>query len=46
MNGALLTFEGTQHTVFLQGISCVDQAGTDYLVNGTLPPVGKRCAAQ
>ncbi|MTD58133.1 alpha/beta hydrolase [Amycolatopsis pithecellobii] len=46
MNGALLTFEGTQHTVFLQGNSCVDQAGTDYLVKGTLPPSGKRCAGQ
>ncbi|WP_200834607.1 alpha/beta hydrolase [Amycolatopsis alkalitolerans] len=46
MHGALLTFEGTQHTVFLQGNSCVDQAGTDYLVDGTLPPAGKRCAAQ
>lgn len=46
MKGALLTFEGTQHTVFLQGNSCVDQAGTDYLVNGTLPAEGKRCAAQ
>ncbi|GAA5156679.1 alpha/beta hydrolase [Amycolatopsis dongchuanensis] len=46
MKGALLTFEGTQHTVFLQGNSCVDQAGTDYLLNGTLPAEGKRCAAQ
>jgi pimeloyl-ACP methyl ester carboxylesterase len=46
MKGALLTFEGTQHTVFLQGNPCVDQAGTDYLVKGTLPPAGKRCAAQ
>ncbi|WP_236796025.1 alpha/beta hydrolase [Amycolatopsis sp. GM8] len=46
MNGALLTFEGTQHTVFLQGNSCVDQVGTDYLVDGTLPAAGKRCAGQ
>lgn len=46
MNGALLTFEGTQHTVFLQGNSCVDDAGTAYLVDGTLPAAGKRCAAQ
>jgi pimeloyl-ACP methyl ester carboxylesterase len=46
MNGALLTFEGTQHTIFLQGNSCVDQVGTDYLVNGTLPAAGKRCAGQ
>ncbi|NIH82298.1 pimeloyl-ACP methyl ester carboxylesterase [Amycolatopsis viridis] len=46
MKGALLTFEGTQHTVFLQGISCVDRIGSDYLINGTLPPEGARCTAQ
>jgi pimeloyl-ACP methyl ester carboxylesterase len=43
LNGRLLTFEGTQHTVFLQGNSCVDKAGTDYLVDGTLPADGTRC---
>lgn len=46
LKGALLTFEGTQHTVFLQGVKCVDEAGTDYLVDGTLPPDGKRCSGQ
>ncbi|ADJ43032.1 exported protease [Amycolatopsis mediterranei S699] len=46
LKGALLTFEGTQHTVFLQGVKCVDQAGTDYLVDGTVPPDGKRCSGQ
>ncbi|MFD9964967.1 alpha/beta hydrolase [Amycolatopsis sp. NPDC058986] len=45
LKGALLTFEGTQHTVFLQGVGCVDKAGTDYLVDGTLPAEGKRCSA-
>jgi pimeloyl-ACP methyl ester carboxylesterase len=44
LKGSLLTFEGTQHTVFLQGVPCVDNAGTDYLVNGTLPAEGTRCA--
>ncbi|WP_372449004.1 alpha/beta hydrolase [Qaidamihabitans albus] len=43
MGGRLLTFEGTQHTVFLQGHSCIDDAGTAYLVDGTLPPEGTRC---
>ncbi|WP_424923281.1 alpha/beta hydrolase [Amycolatopsis arida] len=43
MDGALLTFEGTQHTVFLQGNECVDEAGIAYLVDGTLPPEGTRC---
>jgi pimeloyl-ACP methyl ester carboxylesterase len=46
MNGALLTFQGTQHTVFLQGNSCVDAVGTDYLIAGKLPAPGKSCAAQ
>ncbi|WP_410636576.1 alpha/beta hydrolase [Amycolatopsis sp. cmx-4-83] len=46
LKGALLTFEGTQHTVFLQGVKCVDEAGTDYLVDGTVPSDGTRCAGQ
>lgn len=46
LKGALLTYEGTQHTVFLQGVKCVDEAGTDYLVDGTVPPDGKRCSGQ
>ncbi|QRP51175.1 alpha/beta hydrolase [Amycolatopsis sp. FDAARGOS 1241] len=44
LKGSLLTFEGTQHTVFLQGNSCVDKAGIAYLVDGTTPPDGTRCA--
>jgi pimeloyl-ACP methyl ester carboxylesterase len=43
MDGGLVTFEGTQHTAFLQGISCVDNYGTDYLTNLKLPPSGARC---
>jgi pimeloyl-ACP methyl ester carboxylesterase len=43
MGGRLLTYEGTQHTVFLQGNRCVDQAGTTYLIDGTLPAKGTRC---
>lgn len=46
MNGALLTFEGTQHTAFLQGNECVDSVGSAYLINNVVPPVGQRCAAQ
>lgn len=44
LGGRLLTFEGTQHTVFLQGNSCVDTAGTDYLVDLELPERGTRCS--
>ncbi|WP_306999069.1 alpha/beta hydrolase [Amycolatopsis thermophila] len=46
MKGALLTFEGTQHTVFLQGNSCVDDIGSAYLIKGDLPAEGTRCTAQ
>ncbi len=43
LGGGLLTFEGTQHTAFLQGISCVDGYGVNYLTNLKLPPSGTRC---
>ncbi len=44
IGGRLLTFEGAQHTAFLTaGNQCVDEAGTAYLVEGTLPPEGTRC---
>lgn len=43
LDARLLTFNGTQHTVFLQGNRCVDEAGTRYLVDGKLPEEGKRC---
>ncbi len=46
IKGALLTFEGTQHTVFLQGVSCVDRIGIDYLVSGAVPDEGTRCAGK
>ena len=39
----LLTFEGTQHTAFLQGSDCVDQYGSAYLTTLKLPPAGTRC---
>jgi pimeloyl-ACP methyl ester carboxylesterase len=43
LGGVLLTYEGVQHTVFLQGDSCVDRAGIAYLVDGTPPAAGTRC---
>ncbi|AXB48708.1 alpha/beta hydrolase [Amycolatopsis albispora] len=46
MKGSLLTYEGTQHTVFLQGVACVDKAGEAYLIDGTLPAEGTRCAGK
>lgn len=43
LGGVLLTYEATQHTVFLQGNECVDSAGAAYLTDLTLPEEGTRC---
>jgi hypothetical protein len=43
LHGALLTYNGTQHTVALEGHSCVDDIVTHYLIDLTLPPPGARC---
>jgi pimeloyl-ACP methyl ester carboxylesterase len=43
LGGALLTFDGTQHTVVFQGNSCVDDIAADYLVNLKVPPPGAKC---
>jgi hypothetical protein len=45
LKARLLTFDGTQHTVFLQGVGCVDSAGISYLTDLDLPQEGTRCAA-
>jgi pimeloyl-ACP methyl ester carboxylesterase len=42
-NAQLLTWDGEGHTSYLQGSSCIDASVNTYLVNGTLPPVGKIC---
>ena len=44
LGGALLTFEGTQHTVVFDGNECVDSFATNYLVDLELPlPDTMRC---
>ncbi|MBB2992493.1 pimeloyl-ACP methyl ester carboxylesterase [Mycolicibacterium iranicum] len=43
LDGTLVTFEGTQHTVALQGDACVDDITTRYLVDVTVPPADTRC---
>lgn len=43
LGGALLTYDGTQHTVVFQGNQCVDAIATAYLLDGTVPPTGARC---
>jgi len=43
LGGALLTYEGTQHTVVFQGNSCVDDIAARYLLDGATPPPGAKC---
>jgi len=43
LGGSMLTYEATQHTVFLQGNPCVDDAGVAYLTDLTVPEEGTRC---
>jgi hypothetical protein len=40
----LLTYDGDGHTAYGRGSSCVDSAINTYLLDGTPPPNGKRCA--
>ena len=43
LGGSLLTYEGTQHTVALRGVACVDDVVARYLIDTTLPEPGKTC---
>lgn len=42
-NGHLVTFDGEQHTVYNQGVPCVDDLVNAYFVDGALPPDGATC---
>jgi pimeloyl-ACP methyl ester carboxylesterase len=44
LDAQLLTFHGNQHTVALQGVSCVDQAVANYLIRLEMPKE-ERCRA-
>jgi pimeloyl-ACP methyl ester carboxylesterase len=43
LGSALVTFDGTQHTVAFQGNQCIDDIVATYLINVTVPPPGARC---
>ncbi|HEY8373175.1 MAG TPA: alpha/beta hydrolase, partial [Pseudonocardiaceae bacterium] len=43
LNARLLTYDGDQHTVALQGVPCVDEVVVDYLVDLTLPDADVDC---
>ncbi|MCV7281448.1 alpha/beta hydrolase [Mycolicibacterium flavescens] len=44
LNGTLVTFDGTQHTVVFQGNQCVDDIAARYLVDVQVPPPDTRCS--
>ncbi|KXW75957.1 hydrolase [Mycolicibacterium phlei DSM 43071] len=44
LGGALVTYEGTQHTVVFQGDQCIDDIATRYLLDLELPPPDTRCS--
>jgi pimeloyl-ACP methyl ester carboxylesterase len=43
LRGKLLTFEGNRHTAALQGVTCVDEVISDYLVRLALPKRSSLC---
>ncbi|MBV9730030.1 MAG: alpha/beta fold hydrolase [Pseudonocardiales bacterium] len=45
LRGKLVSFEGNQHTVVLQGVKCVDDAVSNYLVRLVLPKRSTLCVA-
>ncbi|OKK02767.1 proteinase [Streptomyces sp. CB03234] len=42
-SGRLLTYEGDGHTAYGRGSDCIDTAINTFLLDGTVPPSGKRC---
>jgi pimeloyl-ACP methyl ester carboxylesterase len=42
-SGRLLTWEGTVHTAYKQGSSCIDDKVEAYLLTGAVPAEGTRC---
>lgn len=43
-SGVLLTYDGTGHTAYRTGNSCIDQAVDLYLLSGTTPDEGTTCS--
>ena len=43
MGAALITFDGTQHTVVFNGDQCVDTAVVNFFIDSVAPPDGLRC---
>jgi hypothetical protein len=41
----LISYQGNRHTVVLQGVQCVDDVVSDYLVRLVLPKRSTLCAS-
>jgi pimeloyl-ACP methyl ester carboxylesterase len=42
-SGVLISYEGEGHTIYAQGVSCVDDAVDDYLIRGNVPKTDPMC---
>jgi pimeloyl-ACP methyl ester carboxylesterase len=42
-SGRLLTWEGSEHTAYHQGSTCIDSKVESYMLTGALPAAGTRC---
>jgi pimeloyl-ACP methyl ester carboxylesterase len=42
-SGVLISYEGEGHTIYAQGVSCVDDAVDAYLIDGTVPSEDPKC---
>ena len=42
-SGVLISYEGEGHTIYGQGVSCVDDAVDDYLIRGKVPTADPMC---
>jgi hypothetical protein len=42
-SGFLVTYQGEGHTIYAQGVACVDDTVDAYLISGTVPDADPRC---
>jgi pimeloyl-ACP methyl ester carboxylesterase len=42
-SGVLISYEGEGHTIYAQGVSCVDDAVDAYFIDGTVPSADPMC---
>jgi hypothetical protein len=42
-SGFLVSYEGEGHTIYAQGVTCIDDTVDAYLISGTVPDADPRC---